>query len=82
MNPQVTAFLAEPSRNFNQQLLAVFTIMKDGNWHTLTEISKAIGAPPQSVSARLRQLRNTESGGYTVLREYTGNGIFRYRLVE
>lgn len=52
----------------------------DNNWHTLSEISRATGAPEASVSAALRNLRKEKFGGRTVTREYVDNGLYRYKL--
>ena len=65
-----------------KQLSAVWTFMFDGQWHTLKELSKAVGAPEASVSARLRDLRKKKFGGYVVerMRIPNGNGLHIYRV--
>lgn len=66
-----------------RQLWKVKRLMLDGRWRTLPEISEAVGAPPASVSARLRDLRKEKFGGYVVerRRRYPDSGLFEYRVV-
>lgn len=63
------------------QLIRVRSVMVDGGWHTLAELSAATGDPESSVSARLRDLRKPKHGGHTVDREFVQKGLFRYRLI-
>lgn len=51
-----------------KQLTRVRTLMADGRWRTLREISRRVRAPEQSVSARLRDLRKPRHGRYIVAR--------------
>ena len=64
------------------QLHAVWVFMFDERWHTLHEVSVAIGAPEASVSARLRDFRKPKFGGHIVERQRVpnGNGLHIYRL--
>jgi hypothetical protein len=62
----------------NQQQADVWAVFKDGEWHTLNELSRKTGHPEASISARLRDFR---SMGKTVEREYVERGLFRYRVV-
>jgi DNA-binding Lrp family transcriptional regulator len=65
-----------------RQVDLVFDLMADGRWRTLSEISKRLKQPIQSVSARLRDLRKDEYGGYEVLRERSDkNRTYLYKLV-
>ena len=67
-----------------RQFGAVRALVLDGEWHTLRELADAIGAPEASVSARLRDLRKPEGGGYIVERRRRGNpanGLHEYRVV-
>jgi hypothetical protein len=64
----------------NEQLTRVFTLMRDGEWRTLEDISSATGDPQPSVSARLRDLRKPRFGAFEVSRNYQGNGLYVYRL--
>lgn len=58
----------------------VFHLMCDSKWHTLNDISKTLQLQPTGVSARLRDLRKPQFGGFVVLRKYTGNHVYKYRL--
>jgi hypothetical protein len=69
-------------KRLQSQLSAVFELMRDGKWRTLSQISASIGAPAQSVSARLRDLRKTKFLGAVVERRFVSNGLFEYRIVE
>ena len=62
------------------QLERVFDTMSDGVERSLAEIAETTGDPPASVSAQLRHLRKPKHGGYTVEKEYHGNGLYLYRL--
>jgi hypothetical protein len=66
----------------NAQTQRVYDFIKDGEWHTLGEISEATGDPEASVSARLRDLRKARFGGFTVdrKRDPESPGLFLYRL--
>lgn len=64
------------------QLKAIKTLIADGKWYTLAEISHQTGAGEASVSAQLRNLRKPEFGGYTIEKQRRGeSGLFEYRLV-
>lgn len=65
----------------NAQAARVYAVMQSGEWKTLREISEETGDPEASVSARLRDLRRPELGGFTVQREYVRRGLWRYRLI-
>lgn len=67
-----------------RQIDAIRTLMVDGEWRTLEEISERTGAPAASVSAQLRNLRKLKFGGYTVERRTRGDratGLYEYKLV-
>ena len=66
-----------------RQLRAVRDLMLDGKWRTLSDIEWALtpAANAASVSARLRDLRKPQYGGYTVDRRYVERGIWAYRLI-
>lgn len=63
-----------------RQLDRVEKIMLDRQWHTLKQMAKDAGGSEASISARLRDLRKTKFGGYTIEREYISNGVFKYRI--
>lgn len=71
-----------PSTQTSGQFDAVLSAMRDREWHSLWQISEVTGAPLQSVSARIRDMRKPRFGGLTVERRYVTNGIFEYRLGE
>lgn len=58
----------------------VFKVISDGKWHTLQELTTKTGHPTPSISARLRDFRKTQFGGYTIERRYLSKGLFEYRL--
>lgn len=63
------------------QMLRVYSLMKDGCWRTLREISDITGDPEASVSAQLRHLRKERFGSYQVDRIRGSNGLYYYRLL-
>ena len=66
------------------QMEKVSSLMADGKWRTLEEISLEVGAPQASVSARLRDLRKKRFGLYDVERRKTGEptgGLHEYRVI-
>lgn len=65
----------------NAQCADVYHYMKHGEWRTLADISANTGHPEASVSARLRDLRKSHLGGFTVERRYIAKGLYHYRLV-
>ena len=74
--------------NPNSQLGAVLRLMDDGEFRTLESISVTVGAPEASVSARLRDLRKSQFGGFNVTRRsrtrYVGGRfrtVFEYAIV-
>lgn len=69
------------SARLGDQMLAVLSIMSDGQWRTLADLASQAHAPEASVSARLRDLRKPRFGGYTVNRQYVKDGVHRYQLV-
>lgn len=71
-------------KRLSGQIGRVFETMKDGIYRTLDELSEATGSPMQSVSARLRDLRKTRFGSFTVNRRVRGDrnsGLYEYQLV-
>jgi hypothetical protein len=64
----------------NQQAHDVFNLMRDGEWRPLFRISQITGHPEASISARLRDLRKSRFGGYTVERKRVGGGCDGERL--
>ena len=66
----------------NAQLEAVWQVMRSGAWRSVEEIAALVECPPASASARLRDLRKPQYGGWTVERAYVGTGLWRYRVAE
>lgn len=64
--PAPTHLPAADAARLGAQLRRVIACMSDGEWHTLTEISAATGDPEASISARLRDMRRADCGGYTI----------------
>lgn len=75
-----TFSLDRDGERLTSELQRVKGYVMDGEYHTLAEISAALGYPEASVSARLRDLRKPRFGGYLVEREYVTRGLWRYRL--
>lgn len=69
------------SERLSQQHLRVRTLMSDGVWRTLDQISEVTGDPPASVSAQLRHLRKPRFGAYLVEKRYVSRGLFEYRVL-
>lgn len=66
------------------QLDRVKTLMLDGKWRTLGEISLVTQGSEASISARLRDLRKERFGSYQVERRRRGDpsdGLFEYRII-
>ena len=73
----------EDKDRLKAQLAAVRKYMFDAKgWRTLQEISDAVGAPMQSVSARLRDLRKAKFGGHTVVKRNLGGGLWIYAVLR
>jgi hypothetical protein len=72
----------EDGDRLRRQLAAVWAVVSDGRWYTLSYISHEVDAPEASVSARLRDFRKLKFGGHKVDRQRVpnGNGLHRYRL--
>lgn len=72
---------ADASR-LNAQAVRVFEVMRDGEWHTLAEMSATTGDPEASISARFRDFRKGRFGHMAAISERIkdGGGQWRYRL--
>lgn len=67
------------------QLGRVWDYMSDGQWHTIRCIREYAGGTEAAVSARIRDLRKTKFGGYTVEHRRhpdfpPSSGLWQYRL--
>jgi hypothetical protein len=72
-------------KRLTAQTKRILTLMIDGVWRSLEEISGATGDPPASVSAQLRHLRKPRFGSYIVSRRHRpgideNRGCFEYRV--
>ncbi len=70
----------------SHQWLAIFGLMRDGRWRTLGQIQQHFNAlgqhfPESSISARLRDFRKPQYGGYTMNKSNRGNGLWVYQLI-
>lgn len=65
-----------------RQRQLVWARIIDGRWHTLRELSRKIGEPEASISARLRDFRKPQYGGHVIdkRRVEDGGGTWEYRL--
>jgi len=68
-------------KRLDGQAADVFEYMAHGDWRTLADIASNTGHPEASVSARLRDLRKSHLGGFTVERRYIAKGLYQYRVV-
>lgn len=67
----------------SQQLQEVRAFMADKEWHSLAEISHYLGYPEASVSARLRDLRKSKFGSWTIdRRRQPGSNQYAYRMTR
>jgi hypothetical protein len=74
-----TFIATRDGKRLGAQLVKVRDTMSQGGWWTLNLLSEQTGAPPASVSARIRDLRRL---GWTVDREYVERGLWRYRATK
>ncbi len=75
---------ADDRARLTGQICRVRSLMLDGAWRTVSEISEVTGDPQPSVSAQLRHLRKPRFGSYIVERRSRGDrkrGLFEYRLI-
>jgi hypothetical protein len=81
----VTGTLAPETPNntprLARQVVRVQDLMRDGVWRTLRDIAATALCSEASASARLRDLRKPEFGGYNVERRKTAvPGVYEYRI--
>jgi hypothetical protein len=70
-------------KRLTRQIEKVFAAMIDGEWHTLPELNTVTGAPVQSISARLRDLRKHKFGEFVIEKRTRGepkDGLWEYHL--
>jgi DNA-binding Lrp family transcriptional regulator len=70
-------------RRLAQHLLKLAKLTSDGEWRTLKELAEAVGCTEPSVSARLRDLRATKHGGFTVNKKRVNgaDGLWIYQVL-
>jgi hypothetical protein len=62
------------------QLEKVKAAVTGGEWWTLSELSMLCDGSEASISARLRDLRKPQFGGYSIERYRVNGGLFKYRM--
>lgn len=70
-------------QRLTSQLERVRLLMADGRWRTLAHIATEVHGSEAGVSARLRDLRKPDHGGYVIQRQRRGDpkrGIHIYRM--
>jgi len=67
-------------RRLNAQAQRVWDVMADGRWYSLSEIAMKTNDPEASISARIRDFRKPEFGGFDVEQVYVRRGLHRYKL--
>ena len=72
---------AKDKTRLNKQYTAVWSLMQDGLYRTLADISEATGFPEASVSARLRDFRKQANGAHKVERRLISRGLHQYRVL-
>lgn len=63
------------------QLVRVYEAIRNHEWWSLRDLSEAVGGSATSMSARIRDLRKDRFGGFTIDKQMTDPGLYRYRLV-
>jgi hypothetical protein len=61
-------------------LYKLLSVVKDGKWRTIKQLSDATGNIPTAASANMRNLRKAKYGGYIIERRHLGNGLYEYRM--
>lgn len=72
------------SARLSGQMLAVYNLMRDGCWRTLSEINAVVNGSEAGISARLRDCRKNKWGGNIVNRRRRGkekSGCHEYQLI-
>jgi hypothetical protein len=67
-------------RKGSRQFIAVREEMLDGQWKDLDQLVQIAGGTTASVSARVRDLRKKDFGGYIVETRNLGGGYWQYRI--
>lgn len=65
------------------QLNRVLTVLSDGQWHSLPEISQKLSIKKRSAASRIRDLRLPSYGNHRIeARETSKHQVFEYRLIS
>lgn len=64
------------------QLERVRALLLGGAWYSLAHIAAVAGCSEAGASARVRDLRKTKWGGYTIERKRVDRGLHHYRLLR
>ena len=72
---------AQDAERLTSQLERVRDLMLDGRWRTLKQITRAVRGSEAGVSARLRDLRKSRFGGFTVNHQHLGGGVWVYQVI-
>jgi len=64
------------------QIARVYTVLLDGDWHTLGNIAERTGDPEPSISAQIRHLRKDRFGNHIIEYRHVQHGLWEYRLVR
>lgn len=75
--------MSNPATNANRTDTVIgrtFELMRDGQWRTLTDISSETGDDPRRIASRLRDLRMTQYGGYSIDTQQQSAYVWKYRL--
>jgi len=64
------------------QLQQVLQILQLGSWVTLYSMASLIGASDAGISARVRDLRKSQHGGYNIIKRKISKSTWQYRLVN
>lgn len=77
------SYEAEQDRErLGRQLASVKAYMLMHEWVTLAELEDHVHGTAASLSARLRDLRKSRNGGYTVERKRITGGVYAYRIAR
>lgn len=67
----------------NSRMLSVLTLISDGEWRSLKQISEAVAYPSLTgLSACIRSLRKPEYGGHVIEKRFISESLYEYRLVK
>ena len=69
---------ARDRKRLDTAMERIFSTMQDKGWHTLRELADKGGCSEACASARIRDLRKPEHGGWRVDRQNRGGGLWAY----